>query len=62
MIMEEIIFQGEKFTLNQCEDIFKWFDESSDGEFTHYYDKVIFNHSLTFIAAYSDNLNNYFFI
>lgn len=57
-----ISFNGKTFTLNQCEDIWKWFQESLIGEYTHYYCKVVLHTENGFYAADSDNLNNGCFI
>lgn len=51
-----------KYTLNQCEDIWKWFTESAVGEYTHYYNNVVFHTDKGFYAAYADNLTNGCFI
>ena len=52
-------FQGELYNLNQCSDIFEWF-QSSAFEFTYYYDRVVFHtHDGKFCAAYREDLNNY---
>ena len=52
-------FQGEVYRLNQCEDdLIDWTQTSVVGEFSYYYDKVVFNTSDGFVAAYRDNINN----
>lgn len=57
---EEIIFLGEKFSLNQCEDIWKWFKTSKVYEFTRYYDRVVFHAPNDyFYQAHRDDLTNY---
>jgi hypothetical protein len=53
---------GKTYTLNQCEDIWKWFKESVIGEYTHYYYKVVFHTEEGLYAAYADDLNNGCFI
>lgn len=53
---------GKTYTLNQCEDIWKWFKESVVGEFTRYYNSVVFNTEDGFYAAYADDLSNGCFI
>lgn len=50
--------EGKNYTLNQCEDIFKWFEDSVVGEFTRYYNKAVFHTESGFYAAYADNLSN----
>lgn len=56
--MEELLFDGKTYILNQCEDIWKWFESSKVGEFTHYYHYTIFHKEDGFYAGYSDNLSN----
>lgn len=57
---KEIIFQGEKFTLNQCEDIWQWFKTSKVYEFTHFYDRIVFHAPNDyFYGAYKDDINNF---
>lgn len=55
-------FLGINYTLNQCEDIWKWFEESIVGEFTRYYNSVVFHTEEGFYAAYADDLSNGCFI
>lgn len=51
------------YHLNQCEDLLEWVRTSKAGEFTNYYDKVVFHHPEgRFIAAYRDDINNYWYI
>ncbi len=58
--MEEIIFMGEKFTLNQCDDIWQWFATSKVYEFTRFYDRVVFHAPNDyFYGAYRNDLSNY---
>ena len=53
-------FQVDLYKLRQCSDLFEWFGESKKGEFTYYYDRVVFHtHSGKFCAAYFEDLNNY---
>ena len=53
-------FQGEQFTLKQCSDIFAWFGESCVGQFTYYYDRIVFHHyDGTFYAAFIEDTSNY---
>lgn len=48
------------FHLNQCEDIFQWFQDSEEGDFTHYYKRVVFHHpNGRFYAAEADDINNF---
>lgn len=53
-------FKGDTYKANQCEDIFKWFSESNEGDFTYYYDRVVFHSKgRKFYAAYRDDINNF---
>ena len=51
-------FLGTEYKLNQCDDLCRWFAESCVGEYTNYYDKVVFHTTRGFYAAYRDNLGN----
>lgn len=61
-IVDTLEFRGEPYTLNQAqENIYEWIDRSKPGEFTYYYDKVVFHTERDgYIAAYRDDLDNYF--
>lgn len=53
------IFNDDPYFLNQCEgDLIEWIDDSMCGDFTNYYDKVLFNTEDGFIAAYRDDISN----
>ena len=54
----EMILEGKTYILNQCEDIWKWFEDSKVGEFTRYYSHTIFHKENGFYAAYSNDLSN----
>lgn len=50
---------GVSYKRNQCDgDIFEWFNNALIGDFTYYFDKLIFNTEDGFVAAYRDNINN----
>ena len=53
-------FMGEEYwVLNQCEgDLFEWFNDAMCGDFTYYYDKIVFCTSDGFIAAYRNDITN----
>lgn len=51
-------FKGDTYHLNQCEDLIEWTQESEIGEFSYYYDKIVFHTSDGFVAAYRDDINN----
>ena len=52
-------FNGERYILNQCTgDIFEWFRNAIIGDFTYYFDKLVFNTEDGFVAAYIENINN----
>lgn len=52
-------FNGKTYTQKQCDDIFQFLDTSEIGEYMRYYDKIVFHTDAGFIAAYSDDLSNY---
>ena len=54
-------FQGQQYTLNQAKnDLWQFIHESRPGEYTRYYDKIVFHTERNgFIAAYANDLNNY---
>lgn len=55
-----IEFQGHLYELNQAEDLCQWCSDSKPGEYTRYYDRVVFHTERNgFIAAYANDLNNY---
>lgn len=58
--MDEILFQGAKYVLNQCEDIWQWFEQSKVGEYTRYYSQTVFHTANGIIAAPSDDLKNWY--
>lgn len=54
------IFKGVTFGLNQCSDIFDWFADSRKGDFTYYYDRIVFQHpDGNCYAAYLEDTSNY---
>ena len=56
--MKTATLDGITYTLNQCDDIWKWFDESKVGEFTRFYSKIVFHKKDGFYAAYFDDWTN----
>lgn len=62
--METVEFQGQLYTLNQVqENLFEFIDNSKPGEYTRYYDQIVFHTERNgFVAAYADNLDNYWTI
>ena len=53
-------FQGKLYTLNQEQkSLFEFIDGSKPGEYMRHYDKVVFHTEKGFIAAYTDDLDNY---
>ena len=50
---------NQTYHLNQCENLLEWVKDSKVGEFTHYYDKVCFHTEQGFVAAYRDDINNF---
>ena len=64
-MIQQIEFNDKEYILNQCcgenhegENLFEWCERSNVGEFTRYYDKIVFHTENGFVAAYSDNLEN----
>lgn len=55
-------FKGKPYILNQFVDLFEFIDNSKTGEYMDYYDRVVFHTESGFIAAYRDDLNNYWTI
>lgn len=52
-------FNGKTYKLHQCDgDLFEWHMVTTTGEFTYYYDKVVFVTSDGVIAAYRDDITN----
>lgn len=53
-------FKNGCYRLNQCSDLFEWFGDSQVGDFTYYYNKVVF-HSFDgrFYAADIDDTTNF---
>ena len=51
-------FQGQQYALNQAESLFEFIDSSKPGEYTAYYDKLVFHTENGFIAVYFDDLLN----
>ena len=61
--MEELILDGETYTLNQCvDDIYDWFASSKIGEFTRWHSLYIFNKTDGYYATYADNLANGWYV
>ena len=53
-------YDGKKFQLLQCEgDLLEWAVKSKEGDFTYYYDKVVFHCADGFHAAYRDDITNH---
>jgi hypothetical protein len=50
---------NQTYHLNQCENLLEWVKDSKVGEFTNYYDKVCFHTEQGFVAAYRDDINNF---
>jgi hypothetical protein len=55
----ELNFKGVEYILNQCqESLYEFTDHSKVGEFTHYFDRIVFHTGNGFVAAYADDLSN----
>lgn len=61
---EEIILNGETYTLNQAEDedLYQWFEESKVGEFTRFYSQYVFHKANGCYAAYVNDISNGWYI
>jgi len=57
--MNTMVFRGETFLLNQCEDIWKWFSESKVGEYTRFFSRAVFHAEDGFYSAFVNDLTNY---
>ena len=56
---DEYKFKGDTYFLNQCEgNIFEWAGQTIEGDFTYYYDMVVFHTDEGFVAAYRDDITN----
>lgn len=61
--MEELILDGETYTLNQCEDdIYDWFASSKIGDFTRWNSLYVFHKEEGCYATYADNLANGWYV
>lgn len=58
----EITFEGVKYVLNQCEDIWHWFCTSKVGEFTRFYSNTIIHTAHGFCGAPSNDLTNWCYV
>lgn len=58
----EITFEGVKYVLNQCEDIWQWFQTSKVGEFTRYFSHTIIHTAHGFCGAPSNDLKNWCYV
>ncbi len=56
---DEYKFKGKTYLLTQCEgNIFEWAGQTIEGDFTYYYDMVVFHTDEGFVAAYRDDITN----
>lgn len=57
--MREININGRTYTLNQCtDDLHDWCHTASVGEYTHYYNQIVFKNQQGVYACYTSNLSN----
>ena len=56
--MDTILLNGIKYVLNQCDDIWKWFQASKVGEYTRYYSYTIFHKEEGFYATQNGDYEN----
>lgn len=57
--METITFQGEEYTKHQYLGSCDFCVHSQSGEYMRYFDMVLIHRGEEYIAAYADNLDNY---
>lgn len=53
---------GVKYVLNQCEDIWQWFQTSKVGEFTRYFSNTVIHTAHGFCGAPSNDLTNWCYV
>ena len=57
---QSFFFKGERYSLNQCSDLWDWFGESRVYEFTYYYDRIVFHSpDRHFYGAFIEDTDNY---
>ena len=59
MGMEKITFQGEQYTKHQYLGACDFCVHSQSGEYMRYFDLVLIHRGEEYIAAYADDLDNY---
>lgn len=57
--METITFQGEEYTNHQYLGSCDFCAHSKSGEFMRYFEFVLIHRGEEYLAAYADNLDNY---
>ena len=57
--METIIFQGEEYTNHQYLGSCDFCAHSKSGEYMRYFEFVLIHRGEEYLAAYADNLDNY---
>ena len=57
--METITFQGEEYTKHQYLGSCDFCAHSKSGEYMRYFDLVLIHRGEEYLAAYADNLDNY---
>lgn len=57
--MREININGRTYTLNQCtDDLHDWCQQASVGDYTHYYNQIVFKNEQGVYACYVSDLSN----
>lgn len=57
--METITFQGEEYTNHQYLGYNDFCDHSKSGEYMRFFEFVLIHRGEEYLAAYADNLDNY---
>ena len=57
--MEKITFQGEQYTKHQYLGSCDFCAHSKSGEYMRYFEFVLIHRGEEYLAAYADNLDNY---
>ena len=57
--METMTFQGAEYTKHQYLGYYDFCDHSKSGEFMRFFEFVLIHRGEEYLAAYADNLDNY---
>ena len=54
-----LVIKGKSYVCNQCDgDIFDWYENSSVGEYTRYYNRLVFHTEKGIYVAYENDIEN----